>query len=556
MPFDGIMLHLFARELNELAPFRVQKIHQPLADYLTFSLRNREITKNLLISVSQNSARAQFTNLTFENPAAPPNFCMLLRKYLIGAMLKNAQQVGLDRILRLNFSRRDEIGNAQNLTLIIEILGRTSNIILTHEDGKIIDALRRSDISADRVILPSVIYAPPEKRDKINFLADFEDTKSAIDENNFAEKLEGISPLVAREILHRFDNQTKPFAEILNDFRNEIINHKSYFMASKSGRYTEFSFTNLTHLAQNHEIVEYKSQENLLDDFYKSADENTKFKQISANLHKNVQNLHNRAKRKTEQRKIDLENCKNKENLRIYGEILLANLEKIEKGAKFADLTNFYDENASTIRIKLDDKLSPAQNAQKYFKDYKKLATAEKMLANLIEQGENEANYLETVLDSIARTNDVAVVDEIREELVQSGFMREQNHRKKPKKSVPLKPFATQIGGFTILTGRTNLQNDELTFKIAKPYDVWLHVKNFAGSHTIIQTNRAEVPNDVLEQAAYISAEHSKAKNMTTVPIDVTLAKDVKRQPNGKPGQVFYKNYKTIFVNLETNLNN
>ena len=551
MPFDGIMLHFFAKSLNDLAPFRVQKIHQPLQDLLVLSLRNREANKNLSINTSQNSARVQFTSIITENPVTPPNFCMLLRKYLNGAMLQNAKQIGLDRILHLNFSRRDEIGNAQNLTLIIELLGRTSNVILTHEDGKIIDALRRSDISADRVILPSVTYTPPKKRDKINILTMTDTDKTKVTEENFAQELEGISPFVSREILFRTENSGKNFSEVFENFHDEVMNHKTYFTAKTQGRFTDFGYLKPTHLAKTHEINEYDSLESLLDDFYKSADANTKFRQISSSLHKNVQNLLNRARRKTEQRKIDLQNCKNKDDLRIFGEILIANLERIKKGAKTVSLPNFYEENSSPVKIKLDDKLSPAQNAQKYFKDYKKLATAEKMLESLIEQGESEAAYLETVLDAVARTTDTAVINEIRQELVQSGFMREPSGKKASKKAVKLKPTTTQLGEFIVLTGRTNLQNDELTFKIAKPYDVWLHVKNFAGSHTIIQTNRQEVPEEVLEKAAKIAAENSKAKNMTTVPIDVTLAKDVKRQPNGKPGQVFYKNYKTIFVNME-----
>lgn len=564
MALDGILLGLLANELNSATGTRIEKIYQPQRDELVFLLRRAGFHKKLLFSARPGNARVQFTELEFHNPDTPPMLCMLFRKMLCGGKILAFKTDGFERVLTLTVEATDEMGDLVTYRVICELIGSKSNIILVNKDGRIVDAVRRSDIEAGtRMIQPGAIYTPPERPEKANLLT--EPLQSLTDRilaygrdavKAVQDTLDGISPLTAREIVHRTGLQ--PGDNFSQNNRDSLFSSLLMLkdIISKGGTPTlllekdapaDFTFMPVFQYGARYTAKNVDSYSELLDVFYKEKAEKMSKDTRSADLLRLLRNLSNRAAKKIVARRADLKRCENREQLRIYGELLKANLHLVEKGASAVRVQNYYDPELKEINIPLNPALSPAQNAAKYFKDYKKLSNAAGMLKDLIADGEQELNYIDSVFDSLTRAQTPAELEEIRAELSDAGFYRQKGPaRRKKNLSQPMR--FTTTGGFTVLVGKNNTQNDHITTRIAAKEDYWFHTKDIPGSHTLLITEGRTPSNADLEQAASLAAYYSKAAGADTVPVDMVQARYVKKPAGARPGMVIFKNQTTVYV--------
>lgn len=579
MALDGIFLSCIKRELEVAVGARIDKIHQPSREEVIITLRHRSGNEKLLINVGAGSPRLHFTNIALENPKAPPMFCMLLRKYLGSGKLTAVRQLGLDRVLYLDFETIDELGDMVTVTLAVEIMGRHSNLIVIGQNGKIIDAIKRVDpeMSSVRPVLPKMNYILPPMQNKLDlFEATNEEIFAAVanyPKNQELSKvlvgvLQGVSPIFAREAVYYacrgaeviksdFSKEQKErMAFYFNRVREELMGDSPHFTMALDLNKTpkDFSFVEIHQYGAAMLTKPYETPSELLDDFYSSRDQITRMKQRSNDLLKLIINRTERTQRKLEAQQQELAECAQRETLRIYGDLLNSNLYRLEKGMGSITLENFYDENMTSVEIKLDPSLTPSQNAQKYYSEYRKAATAEKMLAGFIKQAEDELVYLDSVFDEVTRTEGESELLEIREELIDGGYLRNY-HRKNLKQLKPKPPLKfCSSDGFIILCGRNNKQNDRLSMKEARNYDIWLHTHNIPGSHVIVVTNGEKVPNRTLEEAAIIAATHSKAQDSVQVPVDYTEIRNVHKPNGAKPGMVIFENYQTAYIKPDKEL--
>lgn len=570
MALDGITLGLIKNELKEyIIGSKIEKVHQPSRNELVFILRTRNGGYRLYLSCDGQSPRVHLSRYNLENPKVPPMLCMLLRKRLCGATLTEIKQINNDRILILEFDGTTEIGDKTKYYLICEIMGQRSNIILCDNDYRIIDAVKRVDEekSSVREILPGLKYEFPPMQKKCNILSD--DTSTIVNlilshsdkilSKAVLEAIEGFSPIVGREIAYRTvfgDKQVGMLLDIekerleseINTIKSEIIDNKAFVMlTSTDGLPFDFSFTNIRQYGSTLNKKEYDSISELLDDFYFEKDKINRTKRKASDLFKVLNSAIERTARKINNRKSELQKSENREQIRIYAELITANQYRLTEKASVYNLENYYDNN-NIIEIPANPALSPLQNAQKYFKEYKKAVNAEKMLHNLIDDGEQELVYLDSVLDNLSRADSEREIAEIREELEQGGYVRSKKGNKQ-KKEKPLPPMEfVSSDGFRILVGRNNTQNDLLTLKTAKNYDMWLHIQKYAGSHTVIIAEKKEITETAIYEAACIAAYHSKAKDSSSVAVDYTLIKNVKKPVGAKPGKVIYNTYNTVYV--------
>ncbi|HHW45961.1 MAG TPA: fibronectin/fibrinogen-binding protein [Clostridiales bacterium] len=570
MPLDGAFLFLLKNELNESAVgCRVEKIYQPSKEELVFVLRSRNSTGKLLISAKASSARVHFTKYAPENPATPPMFCMLLRKYLTGAKITGFAQPGLERVLEIQFESVNEMGDIIYPKIVAELIGSRPNIIFVAEDGRIQDAVRRSDMEKEsRLIQPGATYQLPEPQNKLNILnEDIEKITSKIKSLGDIELskailsvADGLSPLICREITHFVGRGQELYAGQLDDDLLNRLNVRLKILAEEiagkgiptlilnaDARPMDFTYISITQYGTAAATRQMETYSELLDEFYAEREHIDRIRKHSSDLLKLLTNLIQRVNRKINAQKADLARCKDREKCRIYGELINANLYNIQKGQPSVQVQNYYDPGLETIRIPLDTKLSPAQNAQKYFKEYRKLATAEHTLKNIIKESEQELEYLESVFDALTRADTVAELAAIEEELVSSGYIKTRKKNNQKVKSLPYKKYLSS-DGFTILVGRNNRQNDELTLKTARKDDIWLHTKSIPGSHVIIRCEGKTPPDSTIKEAAILAAYNSKARDSSSVPVDYTLVKNVKKPPGAKPGMVIYDSYSTAFV--------
>ena len=569
MALDGITLGLVKNELkNYILGSKIEKIHQPSRNELVFILRTRNGGYRLYLSCDGQSPRVHLSRYNLENPKVPPMICMLLRKRLCGATLADIKQIKNDRILIFEFDGTTEIGDKTKYYLICEIMGQRSNIILCDVDYKIIDAVKRVDEekSSVREILPGLKYELPplqEKCDVINDDVQLITQKILSHPEKMLSKavlecVEGFSPIVGREIAYRTifgDKQVGLLSDIekerlenqINIVKKEISDSEFYLLESVDKTPFDFSFSNVRQYGSSLNKKEYNSISELLDDFYFEKDKINRTKRKASDLFKVLNSAVERTSRKINNRKLELEKSENREQIRIFAELITANQCRLTEKASVYTLENYYDNN-NIIEIPANPALSPLQNAQKYFKEYKKEVNAEKLLHSLIEDGEQELIYLDTVLDNLSRAETEREIAEIREELEQGGYVKSKKGNKN-KKEKPLPPMEfLSSDGFRILVGRNNVQNDILTLKMAMNYDMWLHVQKNAGSHTVIIADRKEITQTAIYEAACIAAYHSKSKNSSTVPVDYTLIKNVKKPTGAKPGKVIYNTYNTIYV--------
>lgn len=570
MAFDGVFLHLLINELDKIKDAKIDKIHQPSRDELVFLLRKAGFSGRLLISVKSGRARLQLTEERPENPDKPPMFCMLVRKHLTGAKITDITQENFDRVATIHLSAYNELGDVVNFRLVCELISNQANLILVDENGKIVDALRRSDIeSAKRIIHPGANYTPPEKQNKHSILDD--DINNIFEKffslNNFTvlkafmETVDGISPLIAREICYKSKTTDLCISELSQqqkeDLKAEILALRETILKGgnpaaflKCNAPFDFSYTPINQYGTQIEIKKMNSFCDLLDCFYSTLDKVDRIKNSSADISRMLKNIKERIIRKLQIRSIDLKKTEERENLRICGELIKANLHTIKSGKSEITVQNYYDDNLALITIPLNPALSPAQNAAKYFKDYKRANTARQLLTALIEQDSKELVYIESVSEALSRAESTADINEIKEELILSGYLRANKANKKTAVSNKFLEYESKEG-YKIYVGKNNRQNDILTTKMAQKNDIWLHTKNIPGSHVIIFSGGNEVSEETLIFAAKLAAKNSKAKDSASVPVDYTPVKFVKKPAGAKPGMVIYTTNKTLYVTPE-----
>ena len=570
MALDGIFLRHIKTELEQEAlGARVSQIYQPNRDELVFALRTYGGNKKLLLSSRANSPRVNFCTKTPENPSQPPMFCMLLRKRIGGGKLVAVRQMDCDRVLFLDFECVNELGDTVMITVACEIMGMYSNIIVINSDGVIIDSLKRVDLtmSSRRLVLPNIKYELPEPQDKLNILTSTpeqiaERVRSLESETTLSKALlkviQGVSPIVCRELEYRvFEGATNRVEGVFYDRLitqlqrlkevAENCSEKPCIVYREDGKPMDFCFM---HVEQYGEFARVESKDGfsqVLDAFYDERDTQERMRVKSQGLTKLLSNTCERIARKISKQQTELAQCENREQLRICGDLLQANLYRIERGAPFVDVENFYDEEGRTLRIKLNPAISPAANAQKYYKDYQKAKNAEAVLGEQIEKGKAELEYVESVLDTVTRAETEQELAQIREELTEQGYLHRQKGKQKNLSKLPPMEF-TSSDGFRILVGRNNRQNDTLTLKTASKTDMWLHTKDIHGSHTIIIGEGREISDTAILEAARLAAYHSKARQSSQVPVDYTLVKHVSKPSGSKPGMVIYVNNRTVYV--------
>lgn len=545
MALDGIFLYHLKNEIAQFAiDSRVDKIHQPSKDEIIINLRSRQGAKKLLLSCNADAARIHFTEFPPENPAKPPMFCLLLRKRLAGAWVTDIEQDNLERILKINFSGTDELGDKTNYSLIIEIMGKYSNIIFVGKDGKIIDSMKRVDENKSHIreVLPGVTYVAPPKQDKLNiFTDDIEKIRKKIAQSRkgmykaVMEAVKGVSPIICREF---------EYGLTLDEFKNQAQNPTPTVVFTDAPK--DFAFIDIKQYDDLATINHYDTFSQLLDYFYYERVRLMRIKARSADLFKTVTTLQERAVRKAINRTQELEDCKDKETYKLFGDLIAANMYRLEKGVPYYDLENYYDNN-KIVRIPADIMLTPSQNSQKYYKEYRKKQVAESKLNEFINEANDEADYFESVIDSLSRAETDGEITAIKAELASQGYIKKGNDKKKEQKSLKPMHFKTR-DGFDVYVGRNNIMNDKLTMKTAKNYDTWFHVQSAAGSHVICETSGNQISDGAIHDCAVIAAYFSKARESSNVAVDYTLVKNV-RKPNGaKPGFVVYDPYKTEFA--------
>lgn len=567
MAFDGGFVHCLTAELKDAVNCHIDKLYQPSSDELVFLLRKKDFAKRLLISARPGAARVQFTSGKYENPEQPPMFCMLARKHFSSARLTDIKQNGLERIIELCFEATNEMGDRVEPKIVCELIGNQSNIILVGADGRIIDAIRRSDIeTAKRIIQPGAKYEYPPMLSKLDPIeCDVKDiadniilkselpvSKAVIDTVN------GFSPLVCREIafaLCEDDCLTGSVSReaVLNAVESVVTAMKSggipTMLYKADGTPAEFSYTDICQYGNLYSKKTFDSFSELLDAYYSEREAAERIKKSAADIIKLVNNLISRANKRKSARLSELESCKNREELRICGELIKANIHMIAPGSTSVTVQNFYDENLSDITVPLDPALNAAGNAARYFKEYKKSHTAEQTLTELVLQDELETEYLESVRESISRCRTTADISEIRDELSRGGYIRLMGRAKgnKKEKAPVIKEYLSSEG-YKIAVGKNNLQNDYITTRMASKNDLWFHVKGIPGSHVVVFSGGGEVSDETLLFAARLAAENSKATNSSNVPVDYTPVRFVKKPNGAKPGMVIYTTNKTLFV--------
>ena len=566
MAFDAYFMTAVLSELKEKAlGARVEKIHQPSRDTVILLLRCATGREKLLIAANPAAPRLHLSTANPENPEQPPMFCMLLRKHLSGARLAEIRQLPMERCVTFFFDCTDEMGYPVQKKLVVELMGRTCNIYLLGPDDRILDCLRRVGLDETaRAALPGLVYQAPspvekldpialEKEDYVNLL-----TQSGADLlcDRLMDKLGGLSPLVCREAALYAAGDTDARVEAMQPadaadklllFFTEHLNHSApWFYAQKDGTPKQFAFCPIRQYGDCQQADSFGA---LLDSYYTLRDKKDAMRQKGQGLRKTVSNLCQRLRRKMAIQEKELAATFDRERLRQLGDIVTANLHKITRGQPALEAEDFYDIDMKTITIPLSVTLSPQQNAAKYYKDYARMKTAEKELTHQLELGEQELRYLESVLEELDRADSELALEEIRQELQAGGYVRADSSKKRMKQSKlpPLRFESTD--GYPIYVGRNNRQNEELTFKLARKDDLWLHAQKVHGSHVIISCGGTNPPDNTITQAAQLAAYYAEKGAGQNLPVDVTPVKQVKKIPGGKPGMVIYHTYKTVIVN-------
>ncbi len=558
MAFDGIVTRAMIRELNEKILYgKIEKVYQPEADELVFHIHTKNGNLKLLASAGSAHARLGFITENPVNPPAPLAFCMLLRKHLQGGRITKISQKGSERIIEISMETLNELGFTMSKKLIFEIMGKHSNITLVDiASGKIIDSIKRVSFDVNRVrqILPGMIYEYPPVQDKIPFGEITEEQLVALpaDGKSILRAAGGISPAFADELALRGGKTRSEYlasaieAIDTGDF-GEDGGARVY--VDGNGVPVDFYAFPLSQLEESCEILTFDSLSQAMEFYFGKKASSNQGRQKSHDLIKSVNAQLDKMYLKKKRLSEDLLRAENSEDLRLFGELLTANLHLVAPGAKSVEVINYYD--GSKVSIPLDVKLSPSKNAQRYFKKYGKAKTAIKEKQIQLAENDEELKYLESVLSFLENTEDVAEIESLRAELVETGYVRRRKQAGgfKEKKYKPAPYRYTLSNGMGVLVGRSNKENDYLTFKLAGNKDLWLHTKDIPGSHVIVQSAGAELDEASIWEAAAIAAYHSKARTSENVPVDYVPIKFVKKPSGAKPGMVIFTNNRTVYVN-------
>ena len=569
MAIDAICLQAVAGELRpQLLGLRVDKVHQPARDQVVLLFRG----KRLLLNAGAGAPRLQLTEILRDNPAEPPMFCMLLRKHLSGARVAGLTQPPLERLVKIEFDASDELGRAGRRTLVLEAMGRRSNLILLDGEGRVIDSLRRvdADMSAARQVLPGLFYQPPASTGRLPFLEETEEGFSARFAAAAAEKTLdaflldqyfGLSPLMARELAFQAAGDVDarvfqmggpgPLWRALEDFQNRVREERfTPVCLLRDGKPLDFACVPVGQYGGAAECVAYPSFSALLDAFYEAREKQERARQRGADLLRAASTARDRLRRKLALQEKEYAATQDRDKLRIQGDLITANLYRMERGQSRLECENYYEAGAPAS-IPLDPLLTPQQNAAKYYKRYAKAKTAEKYLREQMDLARRDLEYLESVLAEIAQAETEADYLDIRAELREAGFLKKQGRGKK-EKSRPAAPweFCTS-SGLQVLAGRNNRQNDKLTLKDADRRDLWLHTQKIHGSHVILRCAGRTPSEEDIAEAAMVAAWFSQARESGNVPVDYTEVRNVKKPAGGRPGMVIYTTCRTVNVTPE-----
>jgi predicted ribosome quality control (RQC) complex YloA/Tae2 family protein len=558
MSLDGIVTRALVHELQACVKARIYKIYQPTDNELIMHIRGQGINGKLLLSAHPSMPRIHWTDQPWANPQEPPMFCMLLRKYCEGGVIEAIRQVGLERIVEIDIRHRDELGDSSLKKIILEIMGRHSNLILLDPvTGIIHDGIRHVTpaISSYRVVLPGSAYVSPPSQNKVNPLeqskAAFDSVMASSDDATVSSLLlntyTGLSPLITREIAHRANEQRDQSWTIFHQVMEQAAAnvYEPNLVLLDDGK-AIFSAIKLTH-AQG-EIQTFATMHQCLESYYRDKASRDLVRQRTTDLNRFL--LNELAKNEKKQLKLrdTLEEADEADLVRRMGELLTAHLHAYKRGDKSVDVVDYYEEEQPTITIALDPLLMPNENAQRYFRKYNKLKNSRAIVVEQMQVTETEIQYLASVLQGLESATP-ADIGEIREELIEQGYIRERGLKrgtKKKKKDNPAILCYTSSEGIPIYVGKNNTQNDYVTNRLAMSSDTWLHTKDIPGSHVLIRS--PEYGDATLQEAAILAAYYSKARESSSVPVDYTKVRNV-RKPNGaKPGFVIYDGQKTLFV--------
>lgn len=569
MPLDAVFLRALTAELRDkIEGGRIDKVQQPERDMLLVSLRAKGENHKLLMAAGTGNARVHLTEASFENPAEPPMFCMLMRKHLIGAHIVSVTQPALERMLVIELDSRDELGVISRKKLVVEMIGRSSNIILVGQDGRIIDCMRRMDFAGDalRRLLPGMIYRDPPAQNKVCIM-DVEqedvcqmlalaDRQQPVDKwilSNFS----GLSPLVCRELAFRSGEEYEKMDIVLSSFAETIRAGEFHpVMVLKDKKPLEFSFMELRQYGDSVSRESFGSFSQLLDAFYSRRDKAEQQRRRSHELMRSVKTARDRLARKLSGQYEELKRTENRDEVRKMAELVTANIYRMKKGDRVLVCQDYYSEDCPEISIPLDALKTPQQNAAALYKEYNKLKGAKQHLTVLVKQGEEQLEYLNSVLEVISRAETERDLSDIRRELSETGYIRRQKNAKADKGKAQAPYRFISDDGFEILVGRSNVQNDELTTKLARRTDYWLHTQKVHGSHVIIHCDGIEPPASTVEQAAVIAAYYSQGRDGGKIPVDYTMVRYVKKPSSALPGKVIYTDYKTIICESDEELVN
>ena len=580
MPLDAITLSAVLREIEpSLLGAKIDKVQQPERDTVILSLRGTGGNSRLLICAGTGSARIHFTETAMENPPSPPMFCMLLRKHLTGARITAVSQPNMDRLAVFDVGAYDELGNSENKRLIVEMMGRSANIILVGEDGRIIDCLHRtgSPTEEGRAVLPGLIYREPPVKGEASLL-ECSDAEIALLVNSagagvsaerwLTETFFETSPLISKELLRRASAEAGcEMGEISGEVRGNLVSvlavlretaragEFSPYMIYVDARPRDFSFMTIGVYGEGSTSEPRAGFSELFDEFYANRDKEAGIRRRSAELMKAVKNQRDRRVRTLENQRGDLKRSDGREELRRAGDLITANIYRLKKGDTVLETEDYYDESGESpiVKIALDTMKTPQQNSAVYYKKYSKLKTAQEHLIPQIERGELELAYLNSVIDELERAESGGDIAEIRRELVEAGYLKAPSSRKKDR-AVPSAPLLMKSSsGFEMKVGRNNKQNDNLTFREASKRDIWMHTQKIHGSHVIIKCGEREPDDATIYEAAMLAARYSATRGGGKVSVDYTRVRNVKKTPGSLPGMVIYTDFSTIIVDTEAN---
>ena len=564
MPLDAICIAGLCAELEQkIVGGRIDKVQQPERDMLLISLRANGKNRRLLIAAGTGNARVHLTEASFENPAEPPMFCMLLRKHLVGAHIVSIYQPQHERMLTLLLDTHDELGVDSRKELVVEMIGRSANVILVGEDGRIIDCMRRVDFAGDamRRLLPGMIYRMPPKQEKLSFFDSDPESRRALlaqadretpMDKFLLDRFSGLSPLICRELSFRCSGDYGRIGAQMDALQETVENGEfTPCLISRDGKPLDFSFLAIAQYGEAAQIERCDSFSALLDAFYTRRDKQEQQRRRGHELQKQVKTARDRLARKLAGQREELKRTETMAEQRQRAELVTANLYRLKKGERSLVCENYYEPDCPEITIPLDPLKTPQQNAAAMYKEYNKLKGAKKHLTVLIAEGVQQLEYLNSVLNELERAESEKDLSDIRRELAETGVLRrqKQGRAEKGKAQAPLR-FVTDEG-LEVLVGRSNVQNDELTTKLARRTDYWLHTQRVHGSHVILRCDGLEPDETSITQAAVIAAWYSQGREGGKVPVDYTMVRHVRKPSGALPGKVLYTDYRTLLVEAD-----